>query len=295
MEKFAVCNSIPRAYNTVMRIVIITLIFALAGDAGLTYWIYASGVSPWFCLLGIIMWLPLFILLFGVWVIILILWGLFLDKKKATEKPNHFYYGVIRQTLKWFFLLIRVKVHVRGKPLPKEPYFMVMNHRSNFDHMALIAGMKKMIICVTKPENLDFPIAGPFIHHAGFIPINRENMNEGIEAIHKASSYLEKGLCNINICPEGTRNKTEELLLPFKPGSFHIGTDVKAPVVVCCVKNADKVHKNFIRRKTHIYLDILAVIEPSEYEEMGLAKLVSYSEGLIRRDLEEGDLLLSVD
>ena len=33
----------------------------------------------------------------------------------------------------------------------------------------------------------------------------------------------------------------------------------------------------------------------SEYEEMGLAKLVSYSEGLIRRDLEEGDLLLSVD
>ena len=277
-----------------MILLVIAFILSLGADAGITYAIYASGASPWFCLFGLIIWFPIFILLFGVWVLVLIIWGFLMNKKKPVEKPSRLYYGVIRQTLRWFLPLARVHVHLRGEPLPAEPYLMIMNHRSNFDQMALIAKLKTMLICISKPENFKFPIAGPFIHHAGFIPINRENMAEGVETIHKASSFLEKHYCNIGVAPEGTRNKTEEILLPFKPGSFHIGTDVKAPIVVCCIKNADKVSKNAVRRATHIYLDILRVIPASEYEEMGLPKLVSYCEGIVRRDLEEGDLMLEL-
>lgn len=278
-----------------MILLVIAFLLSLGADAGITYAIYASGASPWFCLFGIIIWFPIFVLLFGVWVLILIVWGAFLNKKKVVDKPNRFYYSVIRQTLQWFFALTRVKVHFRGEKLPNEKYLMVTNHRSNFDQMALISSLKEMLICITKPENLKFPIAGPFIHHAGFIPINRENMTEGVEAIHKASSLIEQGICSIGVAPEGTRNKTEELLLPFKPGSFHIGTDVKAPIAIVCIKNANKVKDNAVRRTTHIFIDVLRVIPASEYEEMGLAKLVSYSEGIIRRDLEEGDFLLELD
>lgn len=277
-----------------MALIIVALILSLLADAGATYGIYASGANPWFCLFGIVIWIPFFISAFGLWVIALILWGMFLDKKEPTDRPNPFYYAVIRQTLQFFFIIARIRVHVRGEKLPNEPYLLVSNHRSNFDQMALIVGLRKMLICITKPENLDFPIAGPFIHHAGFIPINRENMSEGLEAIHKASDYLRKGYCNIGIAPEGTRNKTDEPLLPFKPGSFHIGTDVRAPIVVCCIKNADKVKKNSPLHTTHIFLDILLVTKPEQYEEMGLNKYVSYCESVIKRDLEEGDMLLDL-
>ena len=272
----------------------IALILSLAADAGFIYWIYVAGPTPWLCFLGLVLWFPVFILLFGVWVIILVIWGLFLNKKKPIEKPSKFYYGVIRQTLQWFFKITRIHVHVRGEQLPNVPFLMVMNHRSNFDQMAVIAQLKTMLICVSKPENFNFPIAGPFIHHAGFIPINRENMTEGIEAIHKASSYLQKNYCNLGVAPEGTRNKTEEILLPYKPGSFHIASDIGAPIVVLCIKNADKVRKQAVLHRTDIFLDILLVADKEKYEKMGLSEFVTYAESITRRDLEEGDMFLDL-
>ncbi|MCR5079130.1 MAG: 1-acyl-sn-glycerol-3-phosphate acyltransferase [Bacilli bacterium] len=277
-----------------MVLLVIALVLSLLADGGFIYWIYVAGPTPWLCFLGVVLWFPVFVLLFGVWVIILIVWGPFLSKKKETTKPSKFYYGVIRQTLQWFFKLTRIHVHLRGEPLPNVPYLMIMNHRSNFDQMAIIAKLKTMLICITKPENFDFPIAGPFIHHAGFIPINRENMAEGIEAIHKGSSYLEKGYCNMGVAPEGTRNKTEELLLPYKPGSFHIATDIGAPIAVVCIKNADKVHKQAIIKRTDIFIDVLLVADREKYESMGLNEFVTYAESITRRDLEEGDMFLDL-
>lgn len=277
-----------------MTLTIIAFVLSLLGDAGITYAIYASGASPWFCLFGLIIWLPIFVLLFGVYVLILIVWGAFLNKKKPTDKPNPFFYGVIKQTLVWFFLLTRVKVHVRGEALPNEPFLLITNHRSNFDPMAVIAAVKPLVCFVTKADNMKFPIAGPFIHHAGFIPLNRTNMKDDVDMAHKATSYLSKKLSSVGIAPEGLRNKTEELLLPFKPGSFRIGIDAGVPIVVCCVKNADKVHKNAPFRATHIFLDFLRVITPEEYKDMEIGKLVSYCESIVRRDLEEGDMLLDL-
>ncbi len=242
-------------------------------------------------LLAIPFWFLFYYVCFGLWLVILTLWGQFLKRKPSPSKPSLFYCGVIHQTVITLFWAINIHVRVRGtSKLPKEKVLYVNNHISNFDPMAMLASFRHPLVAVTKPENMKFPIAGPFVKMAGFIPINRENPVEGIKSIERASQYLKENLADVNICPEGTRNKTDQLLLEFHAGSFRAAMDVKAPIAVVCVKGTKEIAKRAPWRPTFVYLDILKVIMPEEYEGLSSHQVRDMAVSLIRQDLEGGML-----
>lgn len=242
-------------------------------------------------LLAIPFWFLFYYVCFGLWLVILTLWGQFLKRKPSPSKPSLFYCGVIHQTVITLFWAINIHVRVRGaSKLPKEKVLYVNNHISNFDPMAMLASFRHPLVAVTKPENMKFPIAGPFVKMAGFIPINRENPVEGIKSIERASQYLKENLADVNICPEGTRNKTDQLLLEFHAGSFHAAMDVKAPIAVVCVKGTKEIAKRAPWRPTFVYLDVLKVIMPEEYEGLSSQQVRDMAVNLIRQDLEGGML-----
>lgn len=58
-----------------------------------------------------------------------------------------------------------------------------------------------------------------------------------IKAIKTALGYLRRGEV-VGIYPEGTRNKTDEVLLPFKEGSFMLASRGKALVVPVALTDA---------------------------------------------------------
>lgn len=92
--------------------------------------------------------------------------------KKEVKHFNRFYYSFLYTTDKVFTRVNRVHVRVRHDRLipDHQRFVLVSNHISNWDQMVVIAALKKKyqpLACVTKPENLSFPIAGPFIHHSG--------------------------------------------------------------------------------------------------------------------------------
>lgn len=270
-----------------MYVLIIVGILALGLDAYLTYLICVN--TAWFHFYsGVIMGYPIFLLIYLLFVVFLFIWGLFFNKKKETTKPNMFYYGILRQTDSSFLSILRIKIIFRGQEkMPKGRYLIIQNHRSNFDQMVMLKAIKEHpLVCVTKPENMDFPIAGPFIHHSGFIPINRDDMREGIKATEKAASYIEKDLASIAISPEGTRNKTDSLLLPFHPGSFNIAYLAKCPIVVSSLKDTDKIKNRAFFRRTKVYFSILEVIPYEKYKDMKPSELATYCRDLIYLDLK---------
>ena len=247
--------------------------------------------SVYFWLMAIPFWLILYYVVFGLWLVVLIFWGKAFKKKPIPDKPSAFYCGVMHQTVVTLFWAINIHVRVRGAgKLPKEKVLYVNNHISNFDQMAMIATFRHPMVAVTKPENLKFPIAGPFVKMAGFIPINREDPKEGAKSIAQAGSYLKDGLADVNICPEGTRNKTDQLLLEFHVGSFRAAMDVKAPIAVLCIKGTKEISKRAPWRPTFVYLDILKVIKPEEYESLNPSQVRDMAVNLIRADLEGGML-----
>lgn len=269
-----------------------TLAFVLACFAlGLSYLFthLICAVIGWEFFWLAFVFLPLlFLLLYLLHLLLVTIWGLFFNKKKEIKKPNRFYYWFLQQTDALTMVLLNIRTRVTHRDLlpPHDCYLLVSNHISNFDQMIFIQEFSsRPLICVTKPENLSFPIAGPFIHHAGFIPINRDDPEEGSKAIRKASEVLIHQQGNICISPEGTRNKTEEILLPFHAGSFKAAMIAKAPIVIVSIHNSQFIHQRCPFKKSHVYINVLKTLYPEEYEEMPSQQIATLAYNLIKQDL----------
>lgn len=250
-----------------MASTIFYLLIAIACSGSIYYFLHLYTEWWWFWvpIVGI----PLFYLLaFAVSLAILFFVSKTIDINKEVDKPNklaHFITMQITHQLNFLFGIVVKKTGMRGVN-KKGPYMIIYNHVSNFDPMIIMDKFRR-VICVTKPENKKAPIAGPFIHKSGFISINRENDAEGIKAINKAIEYIENGYGQICIAPEGTRSKTLELL-PFHPGSFNIAKRTNVPILCIGLKHTNEIHKNILKRFTKVNMDVLALIEPSEYAEL---------------------------
>lgn len=85
-----------------------------------------------------------------------------------------------------------------------------------------------------KKEILSTPVLGFVAKKAKTIPVNRDGND--VRAILDALKCLKNNE-KIVIFPEGTRNKTNEPLLPFKPGAAVLAIRAKAPIVPMVIYN----------------------------------------------------------
>ena len=185
--------------------------------------------------------------------------------------------------------LSRSKIHISG--LDKLPsngrVLIVSNHTSNFDQIVMMKVLKiSPIIFVTKPQNENIPIAGAFIHKAGFVTLDRGNDFNAARSISKCIKYIEDDLGHIAICPEGTRSKTGELL-NFKAGSYKIAIKSEAPIVVLALSNCNQIHKNFFWKRTDVYFDIVDCLYYENYKSMNSFEIAEKTKNEIRLKLEQ--------
>ncbi len=202
-----------------------------------------------------------------VFFIVLLIVSYCFNQKKPVEKPSKVCLFIFHFVLAFLMRWSGAKVIVRGKEkVPSGNALWIMNHRSNFDPMVLsnVFRFKKMIM-VSKAGNFKIPILGGFIHKMGYLSINRENDREALKVILKLIARVKEGY-SVTIYPEGTRNKTDAELLPFKNGVFKIATQTKVPIVVTTVYGTENIHKNFPFRRTKVYLDIIDVIKQEDYQ-----------------------------
>ena len=264
---------------------VFSIVFSII-SAILSVYIYiASGFYQYIYLffLPLIMFPLIYLLCFGVFIIIVFIWSLFIDKKKETKKVSKLYYWFVKETCFLLVQLSNTKLHITGleKIDRKKRNLVISNHISNFDPIVSLVGLKlDPIICVSKPSNMKIPIAGAFIHKAGFIPIDRENDRNAAKSIIKATKFIQNNESSVYICPEGTRSKSLELL-EFKAGAFKIATRSNAPIVVLAIKNSHKIVKNFPFKRTHVYIDVLEVINPEDYENKNTIEISEYCKSLI--------------
>ena len=192
--------------------------------------------------------------------------GWFVDTSREYETHNGFYRWVLYGFTTLGLAASGVKVHVTGRELlPKDTKVLfVSNHRSNWDPIVTWQMLKKWNIAfVSKASNFKIPALGRIIRRCCFMTIDRDNPRNAIRTIQKAAAMLESDVFSIGIYPEGTRNYGEGLL-PFHNGVFKIAQKAGAPIVVVTVSGTEKVHRNYLRRRTHVYLDIVRCIPAEE-------------------------------
>lgn len=108
------------------------------------------------------------------------------------------------------------------------PIIFCGNHIHIMDQCLAILCYKKPIHYMAKIEYFNDPKTRWFFRMMGCIPVNREIHDDNAKI--KAMSILDRRLA-LGIFPEGTRNKTKELLLPFKFGAVSLASKAQATIV----------------------------------------------------------------
>ena len=140
---------------------------------------------------------------------------------------NYRLYRILRPIVVFLLKFIyRIKV-VNKEYVPKEgPIIFVGNHKHNYDFISLLCGTKRVVHFLGKKELIEKH--GWLFKRLPVIPVDRSAKNK--EAMEEATRLVQSGEA-IGIFPEGTFNKTEYLIMPFKYGAVRIAKDTNASII----------------------------------------------------------------
>lgn len=171
-----------------------------------------------------------------------------IQKQYSYDRPSPFYYRLLQSGYRFAYEGARARVRVSGlDKLPDTPFLLVSNHLSNFDNMIQsVALQDRQIAYISKPENFGIPIGGRLIWRSCYLPIERDNLREGI--------------INMAVYPEEHRGKSYELQ-PFHPGCLNAAIWADCPIVVSTITGTEKIHTHFPFRSTEVHFDILETVD----------------------------------
>lgn len=169
---------------------------------------------------------------------------------KKTPKNNILKHKLANQMVSIPLHLTRTKIVVIGKEhLPKDYGFTIYsNHTSLMDIPLFMYGFNDYPIAfLAKKRVKDIFSVGKWVEALGGVMIDRSNTRKGAEAILQVIKHVKNGSTMV-IFPEGTRNKEQGKLLPFKDGAFKVALKSKAPLVPMTIVKEEK--KNWPRKNT---------------------------------------------
>lgn len=151
------------------------------------------------------------------------------SKKKKLTKYEKWFRTMHRfQRICMQPLLFPLKKHGHTQPFNDRAYIIVGNHKSVLDVVPAALATDKPVHFMAKKELFEKGIGKWFTAKCQCIPVNRDGND--VRAIMQAMKYLKNGEA-VCIFPEGTRNKTEDIFLPFKSGAAALSIKTKTPIV----------------------------------------------------------------
>lgn len=132
---------------------------------------------------------------------------------------------VLGPIFKWYYN----PTIVNKEYIPKDCSIVIAgNHKHLFDQCLTIIATKRPIHYMAKKEYFDNKKVAWFFKGTGCISVDRKNKDP--KAKQAALDVLNDNGA-IGIFPEGTRNRTEELLLPFKFGAVSLAQKTDSYIV----------------------------------------------------------------
>jgi 1-acyl-sn-glycerol-3-phosphate acyltransferase len=132
----------------------------------------------------------------------------------------------------------RLEIHGRDRIPRDRPVVFMANHQSNCDPPALLAILPPVLVMVKK-EFFRIPILGRGMLARSFIPVDRRNREQALEAVEKGAEALKAGKSFL-VYPEGTRSP-DGRLQRFKKGVFVMAIKAGAPIVPISVSGSNKI------------------------------------------------------
>lgn len=168
---------------------------------------------------------PTYFLVFNIW---------------PERKAIHVAHKVSRFWASTLLTALFIRLRIKNKALldPNKKYVAIANHLSQLDVPAYAVACRPAVRFLAKAELGKIPLMGYVIRRTYFL-VKREDKSDRVKTMAALQKSLEGG-AGLFICPEGTRNRTDAPLLPFKDGAFRLAIQAQVPLAVLVIYNSSK-------------------------------------------------------
>jgi len=168
----------------------------------------------------------------------------------------------------WIFSklnFIRYDTYGRENFQKGKAYIFICNHTSFLDIPGVCLALRREFKPLAKKELLKIPIFG-WIAKSAAVIVDRSSPQSRKRSIDKLKHVLKQGIA-ILIFPEGTQNRSTEILQPFHDGAFRIAIDAQQPIIPMVVIGAGKLMPP---GKADIYAGRIKMVIGQEIDTAGL-------------------------
>lgn len=205
-------------------------------------------------------------------------------KKNKRYKYSKFYFRMFNRYERFGLRLFNVHVKVVNKEIvPDEPFILISNHRSNIDSFVIDKELKnKKMVFAAKKSLFSIPGFGKLIWRNNYLYLTREDERKDYKELVYGVELMNNENYSIGIFPEGTRNFTDEPLLPFLKGYLLLAFKTKKPLVISCLKDTHKVNDKLFFKRHNVTLEFIEVLDYEKYSQMSKDDINSYAEKLVK-------------
>lgn len=188
------------------------------------------------------------------------------------------FYRIVRPILTFLFKVLYRPTIIGKEHIPKSDRIVIAgNHTNNFDCVLLIASTKRCVHFLAKDE-LYKGFKKYIFKYMGIIPVNRRQKDG--KSLKKAIDFLNKDMA-IGIFPEGTFNRSENTILPFKIGAVKMAHDTNTKIVPFVIKGKYKLFKKSVK---------IVFFEPLEIKDSNLDVENQRLMDLVSEKLEDSEV-----
>ena len=212
-------------------------------------------------------------------------WILAKFDKKASDLRQ---LRIVQTVFKFLMWLSGTKVIVIGEEkVPKdEDVLYIGNHKSLFDIIITYARCPGLTGYIAKNNLEKVPSLSLWMRRLYCLFLNRDDIKEGLKTILAGIENVKNGI-SMCIFPEGTRNKGDDLTLPFKEGSFKIAEKTGCAIIPMALTNTADIFENHFPKlvPTTVVLEYGKPIYPNELEKEERKKIGAYCQHVIEEML----------
>ena len=180
-----------------------------------------------------------------------------------------FLYRIIRRPLAAIFKAIYKPTIIGKRHIPQIGRIILAgNHTNYFDCILVGCATERCVHYLAKDELMKGPLKIIF-KNMGIIPVNRRTKDKA--ALATAVEYLNDEKL-IGIFPEGTINRTEEVIMPFKYGAVKMARDTRSQIIPFVITGK---YKPFERNIKIQFMEPITVSENLEEANEKLMNIVS--------------------
>lgn len=175
----------------------------------------------------------------------------------------------------------------------EEPVLYIGNHKSYFDILITYSRCPRLTGYVAKDTMKKIPLLSTWMKRLHCLFINREDVKEALKTILAGIDNIKNGI-SMCIFPEGTRNKSETGMLPFKEGSFKMAEKTGCAIVPMALTNSAEILENHFPKvkPVHVILEYGKPIYPKELDKETRKKIGSHCQHIIEEMLEKNQSMI---